>query len=142
MIQNRCKFVKKNMLTDITDRNDIEHLINSFYVKIGENELMGPIFNEIANVDWGHHLPKMYDFWDMALFDTPGYASHPLKPHIALNAMHKLKPIHFDTWVKLFCNNVDELFAGEKAEEIKIRAKSIGETWMYKFEYLNNLEKK
>jgi hemoglobin len=130
------------MLTDIRNREDIEILINHFYEKITNDILMGPIFNDIANVDWAHHLPKMHDFWNMALFDAPGYEGHPLKPHLALNAHHKITAKHFETWLKLFFITVDEHFKGEKAEEIKLRAKSIGETWSYKIDYLNKLDHK
>ena len=125
------------MLPDITNKTDIEFLINRFYDKIKLDEFLGPIFNHIANVDWEHHLPKMFSFWNMALFDAPGYTCHPLKPHLALNAHHKLNPKHFEEWLSLFFSTVNEHFEGVKAEEIKQRAKDIGATWSYKFEYLN-----
>jgi hemoglobin len=126
-------------MKDIRNREDIELLINHFYEKIGNNKLLGPIFNHIANVDWGHHLPKMYDFWNMALFDVPGYEGHPLKPHLVLNSHHQIGHNHFETWLKLFNETVDEHFVGEKATEIKLRAKGIGETWAHKIDYLNKL---
>lgn len=122
---------------DIENKIDIEILINSFYEKIRSHALMGPIFNEIAHVDWVHHLPKMYDFWNMALFNVPGYTGHPLKPHLELNQHFKIKHEHFDTWLSLFNSTVDEHFVGSKANEIKERANSIGKTWAYKFDYLN-----
>lgn len=124
---------------DLRNKEDIELLINSFYVKISEDELMGPIFNEIAHVDWAHHLPKMYDFWNMAIFGVEGYTGHPMKPHLALNSFHRINTSHFKKWLSLFFETVDEHFMGEKAEEIKQRAKSIGDTWAHKFEYLNKL---
>ncbi len=124
-------------IRDIENKEDIVILINNFYEKIRSNELMGPIFNEIAHVNWAHHLPKMYDFWNMALFDKPGYVGHPLKPHLELNQHFKINNEHFKTWLILFNSSVDELFTGPMAEEAKQRAKSIGETWAYKFEYLN-----
>jgi hemoglobin len=128
------------LLQDIKNKSDIETLINHFYGKIKLDELMGPIFNHIANVDWEHHLPKMYSFWEMILFDTPGYQGHPLKPHLALNAHHQINGQHFETWLALFSVAVDELFIGAKADEIKTKAKEIGATWMYKLDYLNKVE--
>jgi hemoglobin len=125
------------MLDDLKNREDIELLINTFYEKIVADELLGPIFNEIAKVDWSHHLPKMYDFWNMALFDAPGYLGHPITPHLALNQQIKIKSEHFEAWLRLFNFAVDELFMGSKADEIKERAKEIGISWAYKFEYLN-----
>jgi hemoglobin len=125
------------LLTDITNRKDIEILINLFYDKVKSDKLLGPIFNHIAKVDWEYHLPKMYSFWEMVLFDKSGYEGHPLKPHLALNEHHKIDSVHFEAWLSLFNNSVDECFIGKKAEEIKLRAKDIGASWAYKFDYLN-----
>ena len=36
-----------------------------------------------------------------------------------------LTPAHFDRWLALFFENIDELFEGEKAEDVKYRAYSI-----------------
>ncbi|MGI9242640.1 MAG: group III truncated hemoglobin, partial [Verrucomicrobiales bacterium] len=49
---------------DLRDRNDIVQLVDRFYEKIRSDEKLGPIFNELVDVDWDTHLPKMYDFWD------------------------------------------------------------------------------
>jgi hemoglobin len=56
------------MKKDIADRKDIEQLINSFYDKVRADELIGYIFNDVANVDWPHHMPVMYDFWEGIIF--------------------------------------------------------------------------
>ena len=49
---------------DLADRTDIIRVVDSFYERIRKDEKLGPIFNEIAQVDWAAHLPRMYDFWD------------------------------------------------------------------------------
>jgi hemoglobin len=53
--------------TDITTREDIIILVNAFYDGIKAHALLGPIFNEIAQVNWETHLPKMYSFWSSIL---------------------------------------------------------------------------
>ncbi|WP_367274609.1 group III truncated hemoglobin [uncultured Lutibacter sp.] len=50
-------------MKDINNREDIELLVNKFYEKVKVDETIGYIFNEIANINWDKHLPKMYDFW-------------------------------------------------------------------------------
>jgi hypothetical protein len=49
------------MNRDIENRKDIEQLINAFYDKVREDELIGFIFNDVAKVNWQKHLPVMYD---------------------------------------------------------------------------------
>jgi hemoglobin len=47
---------------DIVSRADIEHLVNHFYNRVRADEILGPIFDDVAHTDWDAHLPKMYDF--------------------------------------------------------------------------------
>ena len=61
------------MNKDLENREDIEVLVNSFYGKIRQNEILGHIFNDIAQVDWDKHLPKMYSFWEMILFEKSNF---------------------------------------------------------------------
>jgi hemoglobin len=127
----------KIMKKDLENREDIEVLVNNFYDKIRQNETLGYIFNDIAQVDWEKHLPKMYSFWEMILFDKAGYQGQPLRPHLVVNQQHPLTPEHFGLWFQLFESTVNEYFEGEKAIEVKSRAKSIALTWASKIDYLN-----
>ncbi len=111
------------MKKDIENRGDIELLINSFYDKVKKDDKIGFIFNEIIGDNWGHHLPVMYQFWDMVLFTTPGYAGNPTRKHVDIDSKIKLEKEHFDRWLELWGENIDTLFAGEKADEAKERAK-------------------
>jgi hemoglobin len=114
--------MKKN---DIENRDDIISLINRFYEKIRSNEKIGYIFNDIAKVDWEHHLPIMYDFWENVVFHTGTYARNAIGVHKNLNQLTPLKKEHFAEWLKLWTETVDELFTGLNAEQIKQRARSI-----------------
>jgi hemoglobin len=55
---------------DITDRGDVACLVNVFYDRVRADDMLGPIFDDIAHVDWPTHLPLMYDFWESVLFGT------------------------------------------------------------------------
>ena len=127
------------MKNELKDKNDIKVIVDTFYDKIRLNEVLGPIFVDLMHVNWDKHLPKMYNFWNMILFDEPGYEGHPLKPHLEINQKVKLTPFHFDTWLNLFDETVDQLFEGEKAVEIKLRAKNVAISWAYKIDYMNKL---
>lgn len=119
-------------LPDITSIEDIQQLIDSFYQKIKADDTVGYIFNDIANVNWEHHLPKMYAFWEYLLLGGENYSGNPIEPHIRLREKVELKKEHFDRWVALFTQNVDELFEGTNAEEAKNKARLIALTWMTK----------
>jgi hemoglobin len=63
--------------TDIATEADIKILVDSFYQKVNDDELLAPIFNGIAQVDWAEHLPTMYQFWGSMLLHTNTYRGRP-----------------------------------------------------------------
>ena len=110
---------------DIATDQDIKTLVDSFYDRVNRDDVLGPIFNDIAKVDWEHHLPTMYSFWSTMLFRTGEYKGRPWPKHAVL----PLKQEQFERWVKLFCQTVDSHFAGPKAKEAKAFALSIADTF-------------
>jgi len=113
------------MKADIKDRSDIELLINTFYEKVKVDSSIGFFFTDVVKVNWDKHLPVMYDFWESVVFHTGIYDGNPMEKHIELNKKSPMKMEHFQRWMQLFNETVDELFAGAKADVIKQRAISI-----------------
>jgi hemoglobin len=103
---------------DILTRADIELLVNKFYGRVNLDLLLRPQF---SHVDWEKHLPVMYKFWSSMMLGEQSYQGNPFQKHMNL----PLKQEHFTRWLELFTETVDENFEGEKAEEIKMRARSI-----------------
>jgi hemoglobin len=119
---------------DISTPADIKLLIDTFYSKVQSDDVIGHIFNDIAKVDWAHHLPIMYAFWEFLLLGkADSYRGNPIQKHFDLHQKHPLTAPHFDRWVALFQATVDEFFAGRVAEDAKFRAWAIAETWKPKF---------
>lgn len=112
-------------MTDIIDRTDIEVLVNSFYDKVKRDDLLLPVF---SLVDWPHHLPIMYNFWSSILLGDQSYQGNPFQKHIHLT----INSTHFNRWLELFTQTVDEHFAGFKADEVKSRAQSIAVVFQHK----------
>jgi len=110
---------------DIGNRADIQQLVNTFYEKVRRDETIGYLFNDVAKVNWEHHLPRMYDFWENIIFQTGSFRGNPMTAHIQLHQQSPLTKEHFARWQQLFLQTVDELFEGEKAELTKQRAMSI-----------------
>jgi hemoglobin len=112
-------------LPDIDSREDIERLVDTFYDGVRTDDILGPIFNDVARVDWAGHLPKMYAFWETVLFGTSGFKGNPLAVHLQLAEMTPLGAREFDRWLALFRASVDGLFSGPVAREAKQRAARI-----------------
>lgn len=104
---------------DIQGRTEIETLVNTFYDRVRGDEVLGHIFDQVAQTNWSTHLPKMYAFWETVLFRTGGFTGNPIAAHARLVPLTDMGRDKFDHWLKLFRATVDDLFAGERAEHIK-----------------------
>ncbi|WP_192823802.1 group III truncated hemoglobin [Rufibacter sp. LB8] len=113
---------------DITTQEDVIQLVDTFYAHVNQDELLGPIFNQVAQVDWEHHLPNMYNFWGTVLFGTMAYKGQPFPKHLAL----PIDRSHFTRWLALFVQTVDELFTGTMADQAKQKAASIANIFQMK----------
>jgi len=108
-------------MTDIQSKADIERMVDQFYDRVLQDELLAPFFSKL---DFETHLPKMVHFWSFVLLDEPGYFTNVTEKHANMPLNKEL----FDRWVALFSATVDELFTGEKAELAKQRAVILGWT--------------
>lgn len=104
---------------DIQGRDDLVEIVDAFYGRIREDDILGFIFDEIAQVHWDTHLPKMYNFWDTVMFRSGMYRGNPLAAHARLVPLTEMGRDQFDQWLRLFLQTVDDLYAGENAEHIK-----------------------
>jgi hemoglobin len=116
---------------DLATRDDVIALVDAFYDRVRADDLIGPIFDDIARVDWASHLPKMYDFWQAVLFGAGNFKGNPMAVHRALAQQAPLTPDAFARWLALFRETVDALFAGAVAEDAKDRAQRIALTMQY-----------
>jgi hemoglobin len=110
------------MKSDIKARRDLEILLAEFYKTATKDAEIGHHF---AELDLAAHLPIIVDFWEKILFDKPVYFGNPLVIHQRLNEKSPLTPAHFQKWFRIFSQTIDENFAGERAENAKLRAKMI-----------------
>lgn len=122
-------------MEDIKNKEDVKIFVDAFYAKIREDGLLAPIFaKRIANDNWQKHLNRMYTFWNAVLLFEREYKGNPFSKHVGLQA----QPIHFERWISLFKQTIDQHFVGEKANEVKLRADKMGEIFSLKLEYLRN----
>jgi hemoglobin len=114
---------------DIKGLQDIILFVDKFYEKVQQDELIGPIFNDVIR-DWGPHLQKMYAFWNAVLFGVPGFTGNPFARHAPL----PINTMHFERWILLFYETIDALFVGEMADNTKKRAETMAIMFLSKLE--------
>lgn len=119
-------------MTDIQSRADIDQLILQFYKKIMKDSVIGYFFTDVVKLDLDHHIPKIADFWETTLFHRAKYKGNPITPHVVMHEKSPMTQAHFDQWVAVFCQTVDDMFAGEKAELAKQRARSVATVMLIK----------
>lgn len=110
---------------DIATRADIAALLRDFYGRAFRDDLLGPVFVDIAHMDLEAHLPVMCDFWATVLFRAGAYRGNALHPHQRLHALTALMPAHFARWLTLWQATVDDRHSGPKAEQAKLQATRI-----------------
>lgn len=128
-------------MKDIVSQDDIQVLVNSFYDKVKTSEI-GFFFEEIAKVNWEKHLPKMYIFWESVLFATVKFNGNPMGAHFPINEIIPMEKKHFEAWLQLWKETVDENFSGEMAESAKNKAENIAKLMSFKMETETKLKAK
>ena len=112
---------------DLDDPEQVAEMVRRFYADVAQDSLLGPMFNDIARVDWSAHLPKLTAFWCRALLSMPGYEGNPYRSHQITNAMSPFTVAHFERWLELFTETVDLGWAGPKAEHAKALGRKVAE---------------
>ena len=116
------------MKREILHLDDIKILVDTFYDKARQDTLLGPIFEGVIEDRWPEHLEKMYRFWQTILLEEHTYHGSPFAPHARLPLFEQ----HFERWLGLFNETVEEVFEGEKAEEARWRAGKMAEMFHIK----------
>ncbi len=120
------------MKKEIENIDDIKRLVDGFYKKVILDKTIAHFFIDVIAVNWDVHLPIMYRFWDTLLFGSTGYKGNPMLKHIVLSQKETMGRVHFDAWIKLWEETIDEFYFGEKAKEAKQKAQNISALMLYK----------
>lgn len=112
---------------DLDDPEKIAEMVRRFYADVAQDALLGPMFNDVAHVDWSAHLPKLAAFWCRALLSIPGYEGNPYRSHQLIDAQSPFTVAHFERWLELFGETVDLGWVGPKAEQAKALGRKVAE---------------
>lgn len=90
-------------------------MVQRFYADVAQDDLLGPVFDDVARVDWSEHLPKLTAFWCRALLGRPGYSGNPFRAHSLVHAQRPFTDAHFERWLSLFRDTVELGWVGPLA---------------------------
>ena len=88
------------------------------------DDVLGPVF-AAAEMNWNAHIETLVDFWSWQLFGVRGYEGNPLRAHEPVHARTPFTAEHYERWLELFEDTIDNLFTGPVAELAKARARKM-----------------
>ena len=84
----------------------VDALVEAFYAKVRQDDLIGPVFERAIGDHWDAHLAKLKDFWSSVMLQTGRFRGAPMAAHLALG---EIGPAHFCRWLALFHETATEV---------------------------------
>jgi hemoglobin len=105
------------------DEAMIERLVRSFYARVRDDAILGPIFAAKIK-DWEPHLEKMFAFWSSVALMSGRYHGQPMARHLPL----PIDARHFDRWLALFAQTAQDVCPRAAAERFILSSRRIAES--------------
>lgn len=121
------------MSKEIETSEDIAVLVRMFYAKVYDDDLLAPIFRDVAKIKIENHLPTMTSFWESVLLGAKSYHNNTYQIHHKLNQTCPLNEAHFTRWIALFHTTVDEHFYGALADKAKLTVDRVSSSMLMGF---------
>jgi hemoglobin len=112
----------------------IDRLVETFYGKVRDDALIGPVFAARVE-DWGPHLAQMKLFWSSVALSTGVYQGRPMPKHLPL----PIDAAHFDRWLELFEATTREVCPPIAAAHFMERARRIAESLELSLAHADNI---
>jgi hemoglobin len=118
----------------------IQDLVQVFYDRVRDDEILSPVFNKALGDDWAPHQAKLVEFWSTIVPGTNSFKGNVYPTHMAKlvefwsavvlgsnsfkgnvygthMALTGIEPAHFERWLRLFEQTARELFDQQSAEQ-------------------------
>ena len=113
----------------------IKELVDCFYSRVRQDELLGPVFARAIGDHWEEHLTKMIDFWSTVVLASRRYKGNPMQVHINLP---RLNQVHFDRWLALWRVTTSELLDQVHAQVFVTKAEFMAERLLSAIDLYND----
>lgn len=120
-------FDEEDTMSELT-QEQLKTFVMRFYAKVQQDELLGVVFNEIAQVDWDNHIPLLCKFWNSIMLGTKEYRGNAYYKHVELSKKTLITHSHFDRWLRLFEETAIANLSLQDAQTIVERATMIAKS--------------
>lgn len=103
----------------------LQGLVDAFYARVRQDELIGPLFNEAVH-DWPEHLDRLQAFWSSVMLTSGRYKGRPLPAH--LKHADRINGHSFERWLSIWDETTNEMFAPAAAAALQEKAARIAES--------------
>ena len=110
------------------DQAFVSDLVEAFYARVRQHDVLGPVFEAAIGEDWAPHLITMKQFWGSIALNEASYGGRPIPAHH--KHLDKIRPEHFAIWLTLFSETLEDLAPSSEAAAFFLeRAERIGENF-------------
>ena len=120
------------MRFDGIDEAALKVLVDTFYAKVRQDPLIGPVFNRAVD-DWPEHLDKLQAFWSSVMLTTGRYKGRPLPAHV--KHADSIGQSSFERWLGLWSETTNALFDADSAAALQDKAGRIAESLSMGIQY-------
>jgi hemoglobin len=113
------------MMSDLDTAPAIDAFIDRFYARVLQDDVLAPLFLEVARIDLATHLPRIKAYWRKMLLGHAGYRRHMMQKHRNLDRRMPLEGAHYERWLSLFEAALTESGSGPCAERARTLARRI-----------------
>ena len=97
---------------DLDSADNITLMVNHFYDALLDDDLMAPLFLDVAKVDLSTHLPIISLYWQKMLLGDKTYQNNTMAKHRTINKQQVFAEEHYLTWLDHFTATAQAHFAG------------------------------
>lgn len=100
-------------------------LVEGFYAKVQDDEVLGPVFGKAVE-DWPGHLERMSAFWSSVMLTSGRYKGNPMAAH--LKHRDAIRAEMFPRWLELWSKAARETLDEAGAAKVFAKAERIAES--------------
>ncbi|HZU09475.1 MAG TPA: group III truncated hemoglobin [Pseudacidobacterium sp.] len=110
---------------DSVSEEQIATLVDTFYTRVRQDEVLGPVFEHVIGDEWVPHLEKMRAFWSSLVLASGRYKGNPMMAHLMIAP--RIGAEHFQRWLNLWRQTTAEIFPQQIAAIFVRKAESMAE---------------